>query len=67
MKHWGKDDIVEEVRRNRELIARQEEADPEKFHKASKQLAKKLGIKRSPLRPIKIDLARLHGKTRKVA
>ena len=62
MKHWKKDDIVEEVHKMREQTAQREEADPKKFHREVRKLAKKFGIKKSPLKPIKIDLSKLRKK-----
>ena len=55
MKNRKKDDIVEEVRRSREITARREAASLEKFHREVGKLAKKLGIKKSKLKPITID------------
>ncbi|MGK5088272.1 hypothetical protein WDW86_12000 [Bdellovibrionota bacterium FG-2] len=58
MKNWKKDDIVEEVRKSREKSAKREAADPKKFHRETRKLAKKLGITRSNLKPVKLDFSR---------
>lgn len=55
MKNWKKDDIVEEIRKNREQTAKREAADPEGFHRQMRELAEKLGLRRSKLKPAKID------------
>lgn len=62
MKDWKKDDIVEEVRKNRERAAKREAANPAKFHRDIRKLATKLGIRRSKLKPLKIDFSRLRKK-----
>lgn len=64
MKSWKKDEIVEEVRKIRERVAKREAADPEEFHRHARELAKKLGIRRSKLKPIKIDFSRLSKKAK---
>lgn len=62
MSRWKKDDIVEEIRANREQASRLEEKDPAKFHREARELAKKLGIRRSTLKPLSIDFSRLRKK-----
>ncbi len=57
-----KDDIVEEVRKSREKSAKREAVDPEKFHRETRKLAKKLGITRSNLKSLKIDFSHLRKK-----
>jgi hypothetical protein len=67
MKTWGKDEIVEEVRKAREEVAREEDADPEKFRRETAALIKKLGMKKSTLKPLKLDLSLLHKKRKRAA
>ena len=61
MKDWKKDDIVEEVEKQ-ERAAKREAANPAKFHRDIRKLATKLGIRRSKLKPLKIDFSRLRKK-----
>ncbi len=62
MKARKKDDIVEEVRKIRETLARKEAKNPGKFHRDAMKRAEKLGFKRSTLKPMKIDFSKLHKK-----
>jgi hypothetical protein len=56
MKNRKKDDIIEEVRSNREIAAKHLATNPEQFHEDAQKLAKKFGIKRSKLKPLKINI-----------
>lgn len=67
MSNFKRDDIVEEVRKSREKSAKKEESDPVKFHRDTRRLAEKLGIKRSTLKPIKLDFSKFRKKTENVA
>lgn len=67
MKKWKKDDVVEEVRKSREKSAKREAADPAKFHRETRKLAKKLGIRRSSLKPLKMDFSKLRKKGNEAA
>jgi hypothetical protein len=60
----NKDDVIVEVRVNRETASKEFQENPAKFTKDAKALAKKLGIKKSPLKAISIDFSRL-GKKKK--
>ena len=55
--------MVEEVRKIREAVARREAENPEKFHRDAMKKAARYGIKKSNLKPIKIDFSRLSKKT----
>jgi hypothetical protein len=67
MKNWKKDDIVEEIRTNREKTAQREAANPKKFHQETRKLAKKLGIRKSTLKPLKLDFSKLRKKSKDAA
>ena len=57
-----KDDVITEVRANRESTFKEFLADPEKFLKDAHDFAKKLGIRKSPLKAREIDFSKLRKK-----
>ncbi len=57
-----KEDIVEELHKIRETLARKEAQNPGKFHRDAMKRAEKLGFERSTLKPIKIDFSKLNKK-----
>lgn len=57
-----RDDIVEEVRKSREKTAKRESADPDKFFRENRKIAKRLGIGKSNLKPLKMDFSILRRK-----
>jgi len=67
MKNRKKDDIIEEVRASREKVGRLYEENPRKFHQEARKLAKKLGIRRSTLKPLKLDFSKLRKKNKDAA
>jgi len=52
------DIVVNEVRRARAEVARERAKDPKKFHEETRELIQKLGMRKSRLKPIKIDFSR---------
>jgi hypothetical protein len=60
------DDVIANVRNNREEASLEYQNDPQKALKEVRALSKKFGIKKSSLKPIKIDFSKL-GKKKKAA
>jgi hypothetical protein len=58
----NKDDVIIEVRRARANVAKERAKDPKKFHTDTQQIMQSLGMKKSELKPIKIDFSKFDKK-----
>ena len=65
MSKLNHDEIVAEVRKNRELTWKEFKADPSAFKKSSESIMKKLGMEYAPIKPIKIDFSKIARKRKK--
>lgn len=62
MKKNKQDEVIEEVRRARIEVAKERAKNPKKYHEETQELMKKLGMKKSNLKPIKIDFSKAQKK-----
>lgn len=61
------DDVINDLRKARAEVAKERAQNPKKFFKESQQLIEKLGMKKSKLKPIKIDFSKGRTKYEDVA